>query len=133
MTELKSKGFHVIIDLNARDPEKRSANAQNLEYHGIYVEDYTAPSVETLKEISELISRKSSLGRRVYMHCSQAYGRSPTCAAAFLLYDHFARTVAEAQNMVRERRKTRKMWAEGSASNKQREALAAFAHEIQTS
>lgn len=55
-----------------------------------------------LKVVSAIIGDNVDSGRKVVLHCTAGRGRSPTCAAAYLISSGM--TVAEAKNTVASKR-----------------------------
>lgn len=105
-TELKEqKQLHgtdlVIMDLTGNPEEKSSCKELDIEY------DDRTPRLEgdrrpvplsRLKVVSAIIGDNIDSGRKVLLHSSKGTGRSPTCAAAYLIQSGMS--VAEAKSTV---------------------------------
>ena len=96
----------TIMDLN-QDPLEASW-CRDL---GVSYDDRT-PKVEDTKEpvplgrlkvVSEIIGDNVDSGRKVLLHCTAGRGRSPTCAAAYLISSGMS--AADAKNAVASKRR----------------------------
>jgi hypothetical protein len=91
LEEIKNHGGGkaVIVDLT-RDPrEEEWSKKLRLLYEDRtpkVEETFSAVPVSQLRLVSRLIEQHIRGGRRVYLHCKMGLGRSPTCAAAYLVY-----------------------------------------------
>jgi hypothetical protein len=91
LEEIKNHGGGraVIVDLT-RDPrEEEWSKKLGLQYEDRtprVEETFSAVPVSQLRLVSRLIEQHIRGGRRVYLHCKMGLGRSPTCAAAYLVY-----------------------------------------------
>ena len=95
----------VIMDLTESQEEKAWCNELGIEY------DERTPRIEEsgqpiplskLKVVSAVIGDNVASGRKVILHCLKGRGRSPTCAAAFLIQDGMA--VSDAKRSIAEKR-----------------------------
>ena len=85
----RSAGRAVIVDLTRNPQEEKWTKELGLQY-----EDRTPKVEETfspvpasqLRLVSRLIEQHVRGGRTVYLHCKMGLGRSPTCAAAYLVF-----------------------------------------------
>ncbi len=102
----KSKeGGVVLMDLTKNPREQEWAKSLGIQY-----EDRTPKVEETfsgvptsqLKLVSRLVEYHVRAGRRVYLHCKMGLGRSPTCAAAYLVYCGIP--LREAKELIRSKR-----------------------------
>src|SRR5215472_469126 len=86
----KSKeGGVVLMDLTKNPREAEWAKSLGIQYEERTpkVEETFAPvPTSRLKLVSRLIEQHVRAGRKVYLHCRMGVGRSPTCAAAYLVY-----------------------------------------------
>jgi len=107
LTDLKKQhgADLVIMDLTGSLEEKSWCNDLGIEY------DERTPRVEEsgqpiplskLKVVSAVIGDNVGSGKKVILHCLKGRGRSPTCAAAFLIQDGMA--VSDAKRTVAEKR-----------------------------
>ena len=91
LEEIKNHGGGkaVIVDLT-RDPrEEEWSKKLGLQYEDRtprVEETFSAVPVSQLRLVSRLIEQHVRGGRIVYLHCKMGLGRSPTCAAAYLVY-----------------------------------------------
>jgi protein-tyrosine phosphatase len=91
LEEIKNTGGGkaVIVDLT-RDPrEEEWSKKLGMQYEDRtprVEETFSAVPVSQLRLVSRLIEQHIRGGRRVYLHCKMGLGRSPTCAAAYLVY-----------------------------------------------
>jgi len=84
---LKSLGVSVIIDLDASPIEKAVVKSRNLDYESFKLENNYEPiDLEALEKVVDIIDQYVKKGKMVYLHCFAGLGRSPTCAAAYLIY-----------------------------------------------
>lgn len=84
-----SGGKAVIVDLTRNPREEEWSKELGLQYdeRTPKVEDtFSAVPVSQLRLVSRLIEQHIRGGRTVYLHCKMGLGRSPTCAAAYLIY-----------------------------------------------
>ena len=95
----------VIMDLTASPEEKSWCEQLSIEY------DDRTPKIEEsgqaiplskLKVASAVIGDNVDSGRRVVLHCLKGKGRSPTCAAAYLIQSGMA--VTDAKNSISTKR-----------------------------
>lgn len=95
----------VIMDLTGSQEEKSWCKELGIEY------DERTPGVEEsglpiplskLKVVSAVIGDNVGSGKKVILHCLKGRGRSPTCAAAFLIQDGMA--VSDAKRSIAEKR-----------------------------
>lgn len=91
----------VIMDLTGAPEERSLCKELDIEY------DDRTPRLEAdkrpvplsrLKVVSAIIGDNIDSGRKVLLHSSKGTGRSPTCAAAYLIQSGMS--VAEAKNTV---------------------------------
>ncbi|HEV2119841.1 MAG TPA: dual specificity protein phosphatase family protein [Candidatus Bathyarchaeia archaeon] len=90
LEEIKKRGGGkaVIVDLTRNPREEEWANKLGLQYEDRTpkVEETFAPvPVSQLRLVARLIEQHVRGGRTVYLHCKMGLGRSPTCAAAYLV------------------------------------------------
>lgn len=79
----------VVIDLTRSPREEEWCKRLGLQYEDRTpkVEETFAPvPASQLRLVSRLIEQHIRGGRKVYLHCRMGVGRSPTCAAAYLIY-----------------------------------------------
>lgn len=83
---LKKQCITIIIDLNQDLAEKTAAEEAGLKYlkdpEMKIEDDYKPISLDNLRYAVETIDRLILEGNYVYLHCTAAYGRSPTIAVA---------------------------------------------------
>lgn len=68
-------------------------------YMWLSVTDKTAPSMDQLASGVSLISQMVRRGKKVYVHCQNGHGRSPTVVIAYLISQ--GKTVSQATNIVK--------------------------------
>ena len=79
----------VVLDLTRNSREEEWCKRLGLQYEDRTpkVEETFSPvPVSQLRLVSRLIEQHVRGGRKVYLHCRMGVGRSPTCAAAYLVY-----------------------------------------------
>jgi len=84
-----SGGKAVIVDLTRNAREEEWSKKLGLQYEDRtpkVEETFSAVPVSQLRLVSRLIEQHIRGGRKVYLHCKMGLGRSPTCAAAYLVY-----------------------------------------------
>jgi predicted protein tyrosine phosphatase len=107
LEELKRKhgGELMIMDLLARLEEKSWCKELNIAY------DERTPKIEEnrqaiplgkLKVVSAVIGDNVDAGKKVVLHCLRGKGRSPTCAAAYLIQSGMS--VADAKSTITSKR-----------------------------
>ena len=104
----------VIMDLTGSREEKALCQELGIEY------DERTPRLDEsgqpiplsrLKVASAVIGDNVGSGKKVVLHCLRGRGRSPTCAAAFLIQDGMA--VSDAKRTIMEKRQ---VWMGADAS-----------------
>jgi len=86
-TQLKSLGVSAIIDLDASSVEKAAVEPRKFDYESFKIENNYEPiDPDALKKVVDIIDQYVNKGKKVYLHCFAGLGRSPTCAAAYLIY-----------------------------------------------
>ena len=91
----------VIVDLTREGEEEKWCREIGVGYDERtpkIEDDYSPIPIARLKLISRLVDDNISSGRKVYLHCKAGIGRSPTCAAAYLV--HCGTSLSEAKEMV---------------------------------
>lgn len=93
----------VVMDLTGNPQEKALCAELGINYdeRTPKVDDSTV-SLSKLKVISAILGDNVESGRKVVLHCLKGRGRSPTCAAAYLIQSGMS--VAEAKNTVTSKR-----------------------------
>src|SRR5437867_1943075 len=84
-----SGGKAVIVDLTRNPREEDWSKKLDLQYEDRtpkVEETFSAVPVSQLRLVSRLVEQHVRGGRKVYLHCKMGVGRSPTCAAAYLVY-----------------------------------------------
>lgn len=97
-------GELVIMDLTGSQEEKTWCKELGVEY------DQRTPKLgdgqpiplSKLKVVSAVIADNVDSGKKVILHCLKGRGRSPTCAAAFLIQTGMA--VSDAKRAILEKR-----------------------------
>ena len=107
LVELKKKiGSNlVVLDLTKTPEEEAECRREGIRYDDRtprIEEDYSPIPIPKLKLVARIVDDNISAGRRVYLHCKAGLGRSPTCAAAYLI--HCGTSLTEAQEMVTSKR-----------------------------
>ncbi len=104
----------VVVDLNRNLSEEDACREAGVAYdmRTPIVEDSGSPiPVSKLRLVARIIDDNIRSGRQVYLHCSAGRGRSPTCAAAYLVYSGMS--LSEAKEMVARKRR---VWEGGDAN-----------------
>ncbi len=95
----------VVLDLTRNPTEEKWCDELHVEYDDRIprIEDDYAPiSIPRLKLVSRIVDENISQGRKVYLHCQAGIGRSPTCAAAYLV--HCGTSLSEAKETISSKR-----------------------------
>ncbi len=95
----------IIMDLTRNPEEKNWCQELEIEYEDRIPEvpeSNNPVSLSRLKIVSAIIGDNIDSGRKVVLHCSTGKGRSPTCAAAYLI--HTGMSVTDAKNAVTSKR-----------------------------
>lgn len=85
----KSHGPIVLMDLTRNPREEEWARTLGIQYEERtpkVEETFASVPASQLRLVSRLIEQHVRGGRKVYLHCKMGIGRSPTCAAAYLVY-----------------------------------------------
>ncbi len=96
----------VVMDLTKNGGEKKLCEELGIEYDDrtpavAFAPDNSVP-LGRLKIVSGIIGDNIDSGRKVVLHCSMGKGRSPTCAAAYLITSGM--TLQEAKNTIASKR-----------------------------
>ncbi len=94
----------VVLDLNRNTEEENWCRQLGVAYdvRVPQVEDSPTLPLSKLRLIARIIDEHLSARRKVFMHCTAGRGRSPTCAAAYLI--HGGMSLSEARKFVSEKR-----------------------------
>jgi protein-tyrosine phosphatase len=101
--ELQEKtGITAVVNLRSKHQDTFDEPLPSA-YLWLPVEDFTDPTPEQMLQAALFVDTAVESGRRVLVHCRLGIGRSPTVAAAWLLFtglpaDEAIRTVMEAPN-----------------------------------
>ena len=82
-------GSAVIMDLTRNPREEEWCKRLGIQYEDRtpkVEETFSSVPASQLRLVSRLIELHVRGGRKVYLHCQMGLGRSPTCAAAYLVY-----------------------------------------------
>ena len=104
----------VLIDLNRNPREEELCRELGVGYdqRTPRVEDTRSPvPISKLRLVARIVEEHIQNGRQVYLHCSAGSGRSPTCAAAYLIQSGMS--LSEAKNMVSSKRP---VWIDNDAT-----------------
>jgi Dual specificity phosphatase, catalytic domain len=104
----------VIMDLTGSQEEKAWCRELGVEYDDRtpMMDDGQPIPLSKLKVVSAVIGDNVGSGKRVILHCLKGRGRSPTCAAAFLIQDGMA--VSDAKRTILEKRQ---VWVGADANS----------------
>ncbi len=85
---IKRDGFSILVSFECdrsrvSEDEVREAG---LEHVKICVEDFTAPTIDQLREFNELCDRALAAGKKVLAHCWAGRGRTGTFLASRLVW-----------------------------------------------
>jgi len=98
--KLKSKGITEDISLE----DKQVDTPFGVEsYLWLPVADHTPPTPDQMEYGVSSIEKLVKLGKKVYVHCKNGHGRSPTLVAAYLIRAR-GMTRDEAEDFIKERR-----------------------------
>ena len=111
LLELKNKlgSELVIMDLTGSLEEKSMCRELSITYDErtpLMPESGQPIPISRLKIVSAVIGDNVDSGRKVVLHCLKGRGRSPTCAAAYLMQSGMS--VADARNTITSKRQ---VWA----------------------
>jgi len=111
LVELKRKlgSELVIMDLTGSPEEKAMCRELDVTYDErtpLVPESGQPIPISRLKIVSAVVGDNVDSGKRVVLHCLKGRGRSPTCAAAYLMQSGMS--VADAKNTITSKRQ---VWA----------------------
>ena len=95
----------VIMDVTSNPEERTSCRELGIAYdeRTPMIDDTGRPiPVSRLKVVSNVIGDNVDSGKKVILHCAKGKGRSPTCAAAYLIQSGMS--VAEAKSTISSKR-----------------------------
>lgn len=95
----------IIMDVTANPEERSWCQQLKIDYDERapkIEESYSAIPLSRLKVVSAVIGDNTDSGRKVVLHCLRGKGRSPTCAAAYLIQSGMS--VADAKNSISSKR-----------------------------
>ncbi len=99
--EFKSLGVSIELNLSAEANEVPPKEVES--YIWLPVDDGQAPTESQLNLGSAIIKEAVDNGKKVYVHCKNGHGRSPTMVAAYLI--RFEKlSLEEALNLIKEKR-----------------------------
>jgi protein-tyrosine phosphatase len=102
----KSGGTEIVLmDLTRNPREEEWAKQLGIQYEERtpkVEETFSAVPASQLRLVSRLVEQHVRGGRRVYLHCKMGLGRSPTCAAAYLVYCGIP--LREAKELIKSKR-----------------------------
>lgn len=94
------------MDLTHNSEEKKLCEELGIDYDDrtpeVIISDDTSVPLGSLKIVSAIIGDNIDSGRKVLLHCRMGKGRSPTCAAAYLIVSGMS--LQEAQKAVTSKR-----------------------------
>lgn len=107
LVELKQQhgGELVIMDLTSNPQERTWCTELSIAYDDrtpMIEETRQAIPLSRLKLASNVIGDNVDSGKKVFLHCLKGLGRSPTCAAAFLVQTGMS--VTDAKNAISSKR-----------------------------
>jgi len=93
---LHREGIRAIVSIRAIDSPRDRRDARiirekGFEYLGVYVKDFTAPTLDQIYEINKFIDNMININKPVLVHCLAA-GRSGTVLTAYLMHKPTSRT-----------------------------------------
>lgn len=97
--ELTSVGIRALVSLTEMPLPTKAIQAAELSYLHLPVEDFTAPSIEQVKQFVAFVNKTRKDGGATAVHCLGGIGRTGTMLACFLVADGL--TAQAAINTVR--------------------------------
>ena len=90
------------MDLTKNQSEEKICEELGIDYDdrtpGVVLDQDNSVPLGKLKVVSAIIGDNIDTGRKVLLHCNLGKGRSPTCAAAYLITSGMS--VEEAREMI---------------------------------
>lgn len=84
---LARRGIRAVVDLREEAGDDPALIGQyGMDFLRMLIADGTAPDVQDMRQIVEWVANRIAEGKKVYIHCQAGVGRSPTVAAAYLIY-----------------------------------------------
>ena len=99
LTRFAREGICGVVSLTVTPLSAEAVRRAGLEYLHLPVNDFSAPSLETVDRFVDFVRRVSAERGAVLVHCNSGCGRSGTLAACFLVSE--GRTASEAIGEIR--------------------------------
>lgn len=96
-----AQGIRAIISLTVKRLSSHLLSELNLEYLHSPITDFTAPTLETLKNVTDFIEEMRNRNKPVVVHCGEGKGRTGTILAAYLIKKGY--TAEEAIKEIRKK------------------------------
>ncbi|KKQ53005.1 hypothetical protein A2865_01330 [Candidatus Woesebacteria bacterium RIFCSPHIGHO2_01_FULL_39_17] len=116
--EFRKLGVSLEINLS-RENNELPPKDMEIGYVWLPVTDGYAPSQEQLEMGTCLLDTAINMGKKVFVHCKNGHGRSPTLVAAYLM-KYAGMSMEDAEKLISEKR------PETHIEESQREALGEF-------
>jgi atypical dual specificity phosphatase len=124
LAAIRRAGFTVIVSFECDRIDEDEIRGASIEHYKFCVEDFTAPTLDQLREFNELCDRKTSEGKKVLAHCWAGRGRTGTFLASRLIWKGTgaADAIAEVRQKILKTQRT----LAGAIESSQEAALFAF-------
>lgn len=124
LASLRGAGFTLVVSFECERIDSDAIRAAGMDHVRICVEDFTAPTLDQLREFNELVDARVARGEKVLAHCWAGRGRTGTFLSSRLIWQ--GRAADDAIREVRGKILASQGTLAGAIEESQEAALHAF-------